>query len=849
MFEPMISSAFLALACVAALLGFLFGMRKKWQYTFLKIATTVIATIIAIIVAKWIPAKGIDTLTDTIIKKLPESLATGVESILSTPAIEDSIKAMASMMLAPIIFLLAFIIIKPLLALAKAPLARLWINKAEHNKTWNNNSFNYDKWGKKKLLEHKGFKMSSALLGAFSGLLLAYILSIPAVFGLSMTGKVAKPIVENIAGSESDLVEICDAAIDNRVVTVMELTGGATIYDTITSYKINGHTAHLEHEVNFMATSAKVVFDLSKSEGYDGTAVKKSIDELTDAFDKTLIMPSMISGVLNAADTKWDNGETFLGINRPSLPEPFTPISDSIFDILSGDDVNALKADIISVFKITGILCEKIQLSTLSENPLYLISDKEISASIFEELYASERLYTLVPALADCGIGVMADTLHFHEDVAATYDSMANDILANVQNAYTNGTESELANVLHDLLNSYGIDAKPDSCTALAKALVAANADGAITIDTVSQILGATEIIIVESDNVTESTITLTSDVYAEKTQLVFAESVKVNYDKPANTKKEAALLAEAFVSVKQVADKALTDEGFNPKDLVVDFGHLIDAFNATHTFGAESSRNLLICVLQSDSALEALNTDTIQVTHLGNSIADTAKGESYANILENIILAIDILNGASNNEDVVDQIHDLIVNMTPATSTTLKEFTSPDNMQNFGIPEQSAEQTSGLVSNIFENLSNAKESGTLTDEEYKAEAEAVSDIINIAMNATSDGANSESLFDENQTVTDFVDRVADSKIMGQTIVDTVYDENGNKTVDPLNTTVNLSNSDKAELLAAMNNNLANADDDNKEETQKTLEAIAALVNVQVELDENGNFVIPGFNN
>ena len=848
MFEPIITGAFLAFGGVAALLGFLFGMRKKWQYTFLKIATTVLAAIIAIIVAWIIPATGVDALIDTIVGSLPEGIAADVESVLTAPGIADSMTAIASMILAPMLFFLVFIIAKPILGIAKAPLSRLWINKAEKNKTWNNNKYNYDKWAKKKLLEHRKFRMSSALLGAFSGILLAYIISIPTVFGLSITGKIAKPIVEKFVTNDPTIVELCDAATDNRIVTAMQLTGGEAIYDSITSYTVNGKNAHLSDEVDFWATSAKAIFDLTKTDGYDGAATKKSIDEMAAAFDKTTIMPSILSGFLSTADAKWDNGETFLGITRPSLPEPFTPITDSIFDILSGDDVDALKADIGSIFKITGVLAEQIRPTAILEDPLSLLSDKETNAKIFEELYTSDRLFTLVPAFADCGVGVMSGILHFHEDVAATYDSLANDILAATQNAYANGTEGELASVLHDLLNSYGIDAKLDSCATLADALTSNNAEGAITIDTVSQVLSATEIVIIETDEVTESTVTLTADVFAEKTYLVFEEDVVVNYDKPANTKKEADLLAEAFVAVRLVADKALAEEGFNAKNAVVDFGHLIDCFNATHTFGPKSSENLLLCVLQSDSALEALNTDTIQVTRLGRSIADTAQGESYANILENIILAIDILNGASNEEDVVDQIHDLIVNMTPATSTTLKEFTSPDNMQNFGIPEQSAEQTSGLVSNIFGNLSDAKESGTLTDEEYKAEAEAVSDIINIAMNATSDGANSESLFDENQTVTDFVDRVADSKIMGQTIVDTVYDENGNKTVDPLNTTVNLSDSDKTELLTAMNNNLANADADSKEETQKTLEAIAALVNVNVEF-VNGEFIIPGFSN
>ena len=80
MFEPIITGAFLAFGGVAALLGFLFGMRKKWQYTFLKIATTVLAAIIAIIVAWIIPATGVDALIDVIVGSLPEGIAADVES-------------------------------------------------------------------------------------------------------------------------------------------------------------------------------------------------------------------------------------------------------------------------------------------------------------------------------------------------------------------------------------------------------------------------------------------------------------------------------------------------------------------------------------------------------------------------------------------------------------------------------------------------------------------------------------------------------------------------------------------------------------------------------------------------
>ena len=105
MIEPIISGVFLAFAGIAAFLGFIFGMRKKWQYTMLKIATTVIATIVAVIIARAIPATGFEALTDMIVGVLPETFSADIKSVLTTPEVKDSILAMVSMILAPLAFL------------------------------------------------------------------------------------------------------------------------------------------------------------------------------------------------------------------------------------------------------------------------------------------------------------------------------------------------------------------------------------------------------------------------------------------------------------------------------------------------------------------------------------------------------------------------------------------------------------------------------------------------------------------------------------------------------------------------------------------------------------------------
>lgn len=854
MFEPIISGAFLIGALIAACLGFLFGMFKKWQLTFLKIASTALSVFLAIIITKLLVADGTAYGLSELTNYIPPEFAGDVEAIVATPAVSDAVAAIVSMTLAPILFTPVFLILKLLLSFAKAPLARLWVNKAEHNKTWNNNKWNYDKWAKKKLLTNKKFKMSSALLGALSGFMFFYAISITNVFGLSMMGKYAKPIVANLSGNDPTLIEICDAAADNKAVTIMELTGGSIVYDHLISYSIDGHYASLEDEVDFIYKTTETIINIVNTDNYDGSLVKKNIDDWTVAYNKTNIMPSIISGTLSTADAKWDKGEAFFGITRPSLPAPFTPISDTFFEIMSGGDVDAMKADLISVFKIIGVLCEDAPISSVVADPMSFIGNKELSVKLFEAFYSSGRLYKIVPAITECGIDLMSSTLQLHTDKNATYSDIIEKLIAETQGIIPAADESGALNIDYDALSEQlapkvasalkkaGIDAKSDSCVQLSRTLIECAVAGQLNSDTVTNLLSTTQITVLEADETTESNIMLSFDTFVEKTQLVYMDSVVVNYDKPADVKKEATLLAESFSIVGTVAG-SLTGEEITTETLITDFGKLLDGFTLTHTIGPESSKNLLICILQSERVTDTLKLDILQVTHVANHIAGESENESYSALLENVFTAISIIDGASKNENITDKVQDLIMNMTPATSSTIQQFVKPENMVNFGIPEESAEPTSKLVSNIFGNLSDAKESGNLTEEEYKAEAEAVSDIINVAMSAAS--GNSNSLFEDEQSVTDFVDRVSDSKVMSQTIIDSVYDEEGNKNVDPLNLGVQLSDDNKAELVEAMNQNLAEVDESEKEEKQKLLIAAAALVNVEVQINENGEFVLP----
>ena len=861
MIEPIISGVFLALACVAALLGFLFGMRKKWQYTMLKIATTVIATIVAVIIARAVPAKGFEALTDMIVGVLPETFSADIKNVLTTPEVKDSIMAMVSMILAPLLFSLLFIIIKPILGIAKAPLARLWINKAEKNKTWNNNSLNYDKWGKKKLLEHRKFRMSSALLGAFSGILLAYVISIPTVFGLSITGKIAKPIVANFTGDDSVFTEVCDAAIDNRVVTVMELTGGGAIYDAITSYNVNGHTAYLSNEVDFISTTANALTTLTKDgSNYNSAAAKQALDDIARAFEKTTIIPSIIPGIISNIDAKWDNGEAFCGLYKVSFGEALDPITNTLFDIIGDTTYDNIKTDFNTGLKLIGIFAENGSMSSQIKDPIALLSNKETNIRIFETIYENTRFYPIVPAFIDCGINLISDSLGIHDNAKASYINLVNDLIKATQNicdnptAYTqNGVAAddygadaeELAILISEILENYGIDAKTDSCVTLANKLLKQNIVGNLTADTTAQALTKTEIIIVEADGITESGVQLSFVTFEEKTQLLFANDIKINRDAPADTHREATLLADAFSKACSIM-QTIQSEGLNTKTFIVDLGYLLDCFDQTHAFGSGLSRHLLICMFQSNKALSVLNMDLIDITHLANEICDASENKSYSALLQDLANTIEILELASKNDNIADSVADLIQNLTPPSITILQQFTTAETMNKYGLSGDAADKTSEFISNMLGNLGEAKGDNSLTDDQYDAESKAVADMMNIAMNSS--GA--DSLFGEDSvtgtSASEFVDRITNSQVMSQTIVDTVYNEQDEKTVNPLHTSIELNDDQKTEFIEAMNAQLAGAETDaEKQEMQKTLLAIAAIVNLDAQVNNNGTIVLP----
>ena len=116
------------------------------------------------------------------------------------------------------------------------------------------------------------------------------------------------------------------------------------------------------------------------------------------------------------------------------------------------------------------------------------------------------------------------------------------------------------------------------------------------------------------------------------------------------------------------------------------------------------------------------------------------------------------------------------------------------------------------------------------TDDDKKSEeVEKITNVISTTLDMTTGGGENAEI-----TMTDYVGDILDSSVLTETIVEHTYDENGELKDNALNTDytyVPADDEEKAELEATLTEKLAASE--NKEDTEKAIQAIGSIINVQ----------------
>ena len=341
--------------------------------------------------------------------------------------------------------------------------------------------------------------------------------------------------------------------------------------------------------------------------------------------------------------------------------------------------------------------------------------------------------------------------------------------------------------------------------------------------------------------------ISSNSDI-EKKTVKLTKDDLTVEMKAVSDKEQEAKAIAKVFAATLSTADQ-LSQEGVKTSDIIISFGPVLDDFASSEIIGEDVTANVLTSILQSSKVRGNIGFTLVQATNMANKINKGARAdEDYAVLLKSLGTTVDIISTSANKSgNTAEAVEELMQDITPTSAEVLQELSTPDTVKNYGVPDRSAGAVSGMMSDMFGNMSSAKEEGRLTEEEYARESLAVSDMMAIAMSAGKSGESA--TFGENSatniTATEFVDRATNSVVISETLVNTVYGEAEDATVDPLASNRALSEEEKSELVGAIDAKwqaqLENSSDEAANaEYQKTLTSVASIVNVNIAFTADG---------
>ena len=204
---------------------------------------------------------------------------------------------------------------------------------------------------------------------------------------------------------------------------------------------------------------------------------------------------------------------------------------------------------------------------------------------------------------------------------------------------------------------------------------------------------------------------------------------------------------------------------------------------------------------------------------------------------MSDLAKTIDALVALSDSNDIKndDSIKNLLGTITQESAEVIEHMINTDLITGLGVNEKSAETMSDMVTSTLGKLADIKESNSMSEEQYNAEIDAITYLINTAIDVASGNGNESEI-----VISEYVDTILDSEIVTATIIESVYGDESEAVINPLDIEFEPTTEEKIELTDALTNKLNSATGEEREEMEKAITAIASLINVEIIITGNG---------
>lgn len=822
MFSVIFSAIFALFAGVALLIGALKGKKYQWQLSVARIIVTILSAVGAALLASLISNAIFGTVLSVITNNGTLSNPNGVDIggiLKDIPSLPTVVRSLGAMILSPCLFIPIFLILIGVFNFLTKIIALGFSKKFASKKPETLTRKNVSKKYSSLVANYPNF--IGGLLGAICSLFIFCILVSPLVCGLETFGGAVSVAADSIPDSaetgsvQSVALSAIRGSTDNLAVTTVKLTGGKFLYGMMTTGMIEGEMTNLNREqrvfVDIGKSFASVITSGNETDKEKAAArVAESVRAISDSFNDSVAVRIMTADFCVHAGKVWEQGESYYGIKYPKFKTELQPIADALIQIFSTSDKDTIKEDVRVITDSLAIMIERNLITDLGTNPSGILADESTTEELLKAFYSDKRLDPLVDGLVDFGITSLMTGIKAPKTKELLFDKFVRDFDA------VNGTdELSLTKAYYTVFDNYGIRTKE---TGIAQHAASAHISGA------------------DMRSWLRYNIAADAEEFAAKTSIVSIEMITSGVEDITDRDHEAKTLAHAL-SVVSKLNGTIVSKGFSAENMLSSMGPALDSFSETETIGPEKSKYILEALLQSELIHNQLGLSVIEATDTAASIAENSSVTGYTPVMTSLAGVVRMLEAAKDKTaNTQDAVNDMLANLTPEAANVMQIMATPGVMRNYGIPEKSADSTAAMISSTFANLKD------VPSDEYDKESGAVTDMMNIMMSLSNANSDSETVFGGEGSTTgiteeEYVNNITGSKAMSKTVVDTAYDENGELKMNPLNSGRNLSDSERENLVSSLNDKWNSSEKD--ENTRKELTAIAAMMNVRVNITDD----------
>ncbi len=402
---------------VIAILGFgvFWGFVRKLNRTLFRFAFLVLAMGGAFLLAKMFSG----TISVYVFEALRSADIEALEGLFQNEEAAELVQALCRVLTAPVLFLLFYIVLKPI----------SWIPYKIFCA----------------LFHIKGPRFLGRLTGAAAGLLcglVGLVVFVTPVFGyLNLVDTTVKQLFD-----EEEVPEVLAAVTDMTQAPVAKEAHdivGRRLFAALTTTDLGEGEFSLEGETGAVVVVLKEAgVLLEKSPGEYGPAEVAVMEDLSHDVADSHILSSLLSSFLSEISTAWLNGEDALGsIPKPDMGADMQGIMNGFFKVFATSDSQNIEADLGTFADVFGIFVENEMLALLSdEGQTANFVEKLVSGGIVTDLYAvldaNSRMAPVKSAVIDTAMRVMLQNLGFSEELRENHGELMENMVGVVQDAF-----------------------------------------------------------------------------------------------------------------------------------------------------------------------------------------------------------------------------------------------------------------------------------------------------------------------------------------------------------------------------------------------------------------------------